>query len=176
MTEPRDIAHHAADELTQDGDTYSLAEDVDDETTRFLRLKIEPDQDTQPFQEYDCWGRIDYDGRPNDYGHPSRPEGFDGNAERLWLDQNGGPVWWQPPTGDYEVKRSDPQWESFRRHVIDLASYGMCGVIVELCDGEDAYHRPIVVKTASLWGIEVMYDRDYLAEVVRELVEEVLAD
>ena len=142
--------------------------------TRTLRLKIEPDQDSNPFQEWECWGKIDYDGRPNDYGHRTRPDRFDGNAERLWLDQNGGSVWWQPPTGDYEVKRTDPQWETFRRHVIELASYGMVGLVVELLDGEDAYGRPIVVGTASLWGIEPFPDREYVAEVVGELVAEVL--
>jgi hypothetical protein len=95
-----------------------------------------------------------------------RPDDFDGNAEKLWLSSDF--VWWQPPP---DVPRTSEHFAAFRSQVRSLAEYGYCGVIVELLDGEDAYHRPIVREVASLWGIDSL-DNGYLREVVGDLLSE----
>ena len=87
----------------------------------------------------------------NDYGYYPRPDGFDGNAEKLSYG-NGDCVWWQPHSDG--PKRGTPEFEQERKHVRDLLEFGMCGFILELLEGKDAYRQPIVTKVASLWGIE----------------------
>ena len=159
--------HPAIAELTGDGDTFEL------EDGRTLRLKVEPDDDSSIMDEQGegVWcGRLAWVNRDRWTGHDApRPDGFDGRARKLQRN-SGDPIWWQPPE-DLDADNI----VAMSKTLLDLLEYGYCGVIVELCDGEDAYHRPIVVKTASLWGIEPFPDKDYLAEVVRELVEEVLS-
>lgn len=160
------------DALTQEGDTFELGDG------RTLRLRFEPD-DINPFDEFDTYGKVAHF-PTNTYGYDQagmrsnfRPDGFDGNAEKLWPPQNGDPVWWQPPSW---VKRSDPGFAELRTNVCDLLAFGMQGVLVELLDGEDAYRRPIARGVAALWGLEPFIDRAYLRTVVGELVDEVLAD
>lgn len=150
-------------QLTDSGDIL----DLDD--GRRLRLLIEPD-DIDPFAEFDVYGKAaSVGGRTNDYGYHVRPHGFNGNAEKIWI--SGDQVWWQPPD---DVKRTDEGFDEFRSHVIELLTFGMTGVVLEVLQGEDAYSRPIVVKVASLWGIDSL-DNGYLAEVLGELYEEVMS-
>ena len=157
--------------LTDDGDTFDL------EDGRTLVLRVLPDEHGDPF-DFDCYGAIapytgpwDRDGlRTN-----GRPADFDGNAEIIWLQQNGGPVWWQPPK---DVKRSDPGFDDLRRTVNDLASFGMVGYVVELLAPEaaaDHYGRRPVLEAASLWGVEPFADAAYVTSIVADLVGEVLA-
>jgi hypothetical protein len=147
--------------LEDDGDTLTL------DDGRVLRLKIEVDQDAS-INDFDCYGRVNMERiRRNDYGHEMRPDGFTGNAEKLWYG-NDGPWWWEPPV---DVKRSDPVFKSLRDNVRELLEFGFKGVILELLQGEDAYHRPIVVESASLWGIDSL-DNGYIHEVVSELADE----
>ena len=148
-------------QLQDDGDTLELDE------TRALRLRIEVDQDAN-INDFDCYGRVNDERlRTNGYGYKMRPEGFTGNAEKLWWG-NDGPWWWEPPA---DVKRTDPSFREFRVTVCQLLAYGFKGVTLELLEGRDAYGRPIVTRTASLWGIDSL-DNGYLAEVVGELVAE----
>ena len=67
--------------------------------------------------------------------------------------------------------RGTPEFAEFRRLVLDLLEYGYKGVTLELCDGTDAYGRPVVRDVASLWGIDSL-DNGYLAEVISELAGE----
>lgn len=153
------------DALTSDGDTF----DLDDERT--LRLRIRPDEDARPFEEYDCYGRVAYvDDRWHRTRDP-RPSDMDGNAEKISDGRNTW--WWQPPA---DVKRADPGFVDFRNHVKDVLAYGMVGVVVELTEGHDAYGRAIVRDVASLWGIEPFPTTGYLREVISNLVAELKED
>jgi hypothetical protein len=80
-------------------------------------------------------------------------------------------VWWQPPADG--PKRGTPEFASERRHVLELLEYGMCGFVLELLEGDDAYNDPIVTRVASLWGIEPFPDRDFQQEIVRDLWREI---
>lgn len=155
-------------DLMHDGDTLELGDGV------MLRLRVEPD-DIDPFENADCYGKIapvERD-RYNGYnGEKDRPDGFDGNAEKLHVPGNGGAVWWQPHPES--PKRGTDEFKRERKNILDLLEYGCCGFVLELCDGEDAYHRPIVRHVASLWGIEP-FPGDYAHEVVRDLYAEIEA-
>jgi hypothetical protein len=147
--------------LTDDGDTVDL------EDGRTARLLISPD-DINPFDEFDCYGKVSPIARRSmDQGLP-RPPGFDGNAEKLYACGTDA-FWWQPPADG--PKRGTEEFAQERRLVIDLASWGMKRVALEILDGTDAYGRPIVVNVASLGGIDSLED-GYLAEVVSELAAE----
>ena len=148
--------------LQDDGDTLTL------DDGRVLRLKIVVDQDAS-INDFDGYGKV-YDGPPlrrNDMGYYDRPEGFTGNAEKLWFG-NDGPWWWEPPA---DVRRSDPGFRKFRDDVCELLAFGFKGVILELCEGTDFYGRYVVQNVASLWGIDSL-DNGYLTEVVSELADE----
>lgn len=146
--------------MEDDGDTLEL------EDGRVLRLKIEVDQDTELSDFPDCYGTIG-DSRRNDGGNEIRPEGFTGNAEKLWYG-NYGPWWWEPPT---DLKRTDPVFKSLRDQVRELLAFGFKGVILELLSTCDGCGRSQVVKGASLWGIDSL-DNGYIHEVVSELADE----
>lgn len=146
--------------LTSDGDTLDISEG------RTLRLKVWSD-DQDPFREYEVYGRLAWaDRNSNPEGH--RPDIFDGNAEKIRHD-----AWWQPPTDG--PRRGTPEFDQFRALVRDLIEYGMHGVTLEVLQGEDAYYRPIVVEVASLGGIDSL-ENNYLAEVVKELADELGID
>lgn len=156
-------------QLTQDGDTLELPDG------RTLRVRVEPDQDYNPFEDFDIYGRIsdlrwgpDNRSLENVYGNLERPHDFDGNAEKI--DIISGRIWWQPPKDG--PKRGTPEFREWRSFIIDLASYGGVGVILELLDEvPDAYGQPVVRHTASLWGIDSL-DDGYITEVVRDLAHE----
>lgn len=155
------------DALTEDGDTFELADG------RTLALKFEPDEGTTVEDDGDWYGHIApvRDGY-NDYGTRwPRPDGFDGNAEKIWTRSDAW--WWQPPA---EVKRADEGFAALRAALVDLLEYGYSGIVLELRDGSDAYGRPIVRNVASLWGIEPFPDASFVREVVDGLLEEVMPD
>jgi len=153
-----------ASDMTDDGDTVELF----DGTT--LRLRIEADQDYNGFDEADCYGRIGIDRADYYYGRARRPEGFDGNAEKV--STIGGPMWWQPPT---DVKRTDEGFAALRSLVSDLASFGWHIITVEHCEGVDAYGRGIVRGVASLGGIDSVDDAT-VRDIVADLIDEATAD
>lgn len=151
------------DKLRHDGDTYDLPDG------RMIRLRIEPDHDASINDAPDFYGRLADADRGQD-----RPHAFDGNAEKMWLQQNGGCVWWQPPK---DVRRTDEGFAALRRLVNDVASFGFVGYVVELVGPEtdaDAYgHRPVVAFD-SLWGIEAMVDDAYARTIIGELLDQVM--
>jgi hypothetical protein len=138
--------------LTDNGDTLDLGDG------RTLRLLIKPDEDAS-INDYDADGRVD--------ASKERPADFDGNAEKLHMGDYT--LWWQPPADS--PKRGTPEFEEMRRHVLELIEFGFYGVVLEVLQGTDAYDRPIVTHSASLWAIESL-ERDYLATVVGELATE----
>jgi hypothetical protein len=151
--------------LTDDGDTLQL------DDGRVLRLKIEVDTDAS-INDSDCWGKV-YDGpalRRNDMGYYPRPDGFTGNAERLWYG-NDGPWWWEPPA---DIKRGTPAFDEMRQQVRELLAWGFKVVTLELPSTCDRCGRSQVVESASLWGIDSL-DNGYIHEVVSELADELIA-
>lgn len=151
--------------LYDDSDTATLTDG------RTVRLRIEPDQDTD-IQDYEAYGSVAWV-RPHPYrvGHDQRPEGFDGNAEKLWTCENGSECfWWQPPT-DLVHGRGTPEFASLRQLVRELVTWGFKSVGVEVLDGTDAYDRPIVVDAAWIGGVDSV-DDGYLAELVSDLLGE----
>jgi hypothetical protein len=150
-------------DLREDGDFIGLGDG------RALRLRIEPD-DVNPFDDDEFFGRIGWPVR-DDGGRDRRPQGFDGNAEKVTINRDA--AWWQPPAD--APKRSDPEFAKLRRHAIDLAEYGYSIVTLELLGGEDGYGRPIVLEVASLGAVDLVdFDpnHEYLTEVVGDLASE----
>jgi hypothetical protein len=152
-------------ELDEDGATFALADG------RSLRLRIGPD-DVNPFDETDIYGAIGWSVPNVVTGRDQRPDGFTGNAEKLY--DRGGPVWWEPPA-DGPARTDRVEFAKFRRLVRDLLECGWSIVTLELLQGADAYGRPIVRAAASLAGLEPSCDSDYLADVLGDLLDEVTA-
>lgn len=149
-------------ELSDDGDVIDL------EGGRKLRLRVEADDmPSMPLQDHgDCWGKTSqyvYDYR-NGRSEP-RPEGFNGNAEKIQVGR-GEWAWWQPPD---DVKRGTPEFRKLRDSVRDLCEFGFRSVGLELLEGEDAYYRPIVRDAEWLGGIEPFPDDAYRREVMGDL-------
>lgn len=149
------------EELTDDGDTFELSDG------RTLRLRIEPDAGTT-INDFDCYGKMSK--YAFDYvhdAHAPRPDGFNGNAEKIQVDR-GYWVWWQPPD---DIPRSSEQFSEFRRMVRDLLEIGFYQVGLELLDGTDAYGRPIVVKQEWLGGVDSI-EEDHLADILSDMLAE----
>lgn len=158
----KEIAMVDLTKLAHDGDTLELPD------RRSLRLRIVPDEHTT-INDFDSFGRIEWCERPVLTGHAARPDGFDGNAEKLWAEQNGGQFWWQPPA---DVPRTSEHFGALRRIVIDVVTYGYAVYMLELLEGTDAYGAPIVRDVASLWGIEPFADAEYVHTIVCDLAHE----
>ena len=159
MTDTLDL-----DALDSDGATLDLGDG-----TYSLRLRIEPDLDSG-INDYECYGKIStgyrYGDRDRNGNYIGRPDGFDGNAEKLGL--QGAWCWWQPPS---DVKRGTPEFNELRSLVHSLAEYGF---YVELLHGVDAYKRPIVIDMDVVGGVDsVSYSN--IRDLVGELVGEVTA-
>ena len=147
-------------DLTDDGDTV----DLDDGRT--LRLRVEFDQDTT-INDFDCYGKTER--YCHDYwreGRTLRPDDFTGNAEKIQVDR-GLWIWWEPPADG--PKRGTPEFRQFRGTVTDLVSYGFVLVGLELCEGTDAYNRPVVVDVTWLGGVERSGVTDTLPDLMSEL-------
>lgn len=146
--------------LTNDGDTLELADG------RTLRLRFEPDPDSS-INDYDSDGRVEWT-RNNDYG-AVRPDGFTGRA-RILEKHLGSSLWWEP----YEDLTEDQiRSEEFRIH--QLVEYGFNVVFLELCDGEDAFGRPVVKEYETLgmveWDASGAYLKDILEGMLAEMEE-----
>lgn len=154
--------------LDDDGATYKL----DDERT--LRLRIEPDPFMSVMDDTDFYGSLAFAdvGHRNDYGRRERPDGFNGNAERLSATHSYDAMWWQPPP---DVKRGTETFHKVRSALLELLECGYSIVTVELLHGTDGYGRPIVERVASLGGVEpFQYGDGTLAEILSDLLLEVL--
>ena len=77
--------------------------------------------------------------------------------------------------GDPYEGLTEKQIRSEASRIRDLVMFGFVGIIVELLEGTDAYGRPIVIGTESLWGIKWDVDDEYKAEVISGLCMELLA-
>lgn len=71
-----------------------------------------------------------------------------------------------------DLGSSDPHFSDLRQQVRELLAFGFKVLILELCEGTDYYGKPIVVNSASIWGIEAMTDDKYIQDIVRELADE----
>ncbi len=131
---------------------------------RLIRCRIVPDEFTA-VNDFDVYGRA----ACVELNESRRPEGFTGNAEKLSYG-NEGPWWWEPPA---DVKRSDEGFAELRECVRELLAFGFSTVVVELCDGVDAYGHPVVVDVEALSAVDTT-DPAYVGEVSRELVSELL--
>lgn len=151
-------------QLSHDGSVLKL------DDGRILRLRVEVDEDTT-INDDDFYGKTEaYSHRYiGEEGHTKRPTDFTGNAQKIEVDR-GYWMWWEPPTDG--PKRGTPEFTKLRHQVTDLLRDGFKGVVLELCQGTDAYHRPIVVDVAQLWGIDST-DDGYLVEIVSELWGEI---
>ena len=148
--------------LSSDGDTITL------DDGRILRLRIEPDewQDISDFG--DCYGMAAWTEKDRCTGRDKpRPQGYDGRAQKLRL-HHGNKLWWQPPADIEDVS-------ALRRLVLDILEYGMSVYRLELCEGFDAYGRPIVQDFATLGCVEPFADGDYAQEIVEDLTDQLLA-
>jgi hypothetical protein len=136
---------------------------------RSLRLRVELDDWAQPGDDDFHGSFAPVDHRTNAYGYSRRPDGFDGNSEKLWVGRSDE-VWWQPPKNG--PKRGTPEFDVFRRNVRDLMEFGYQVMTVELVDGADCYGRGTVLAAESLCGIEPYADAGYRREIVAELAAE----
>lgn len=156
------LVEQASEALDEDGATFDLGDG------RTLRLRVEPD-DVNPFDEVDAYGKVEPVGRRLvERGFARRPDGFDGGACKLSYDR-GEQVWWQPP-------RDVPAdaMPALRRLVVDLLEHGWSVVIVELlADHVDAVGHRVVVETASLGAVDDV-TQPYLAEIVRDLLSDLV--
>jgi hypothetical protein len=160
--------------LSADGDTVQLA------GGRMLRLKILPDENYS-INEYDSDGKVSdahrYADGNLDNGGAQRPDGFDGGAVKIEVGQDSW-AWWQPCKD--AVYPTPEDFEKDKRRVSNLCQYGFVGVRLEVCEGEDAYHRPIVRQEASVWGeewdcMENSYGQEIIGDLAAELGVEIPA-
>jgi hypothetical protein len=140
--------------------------EIDDWT---IRCKVEPEE----CSVHDFWCDEAY-GPISEYAYDyhrdsaqERPSNMDGSAVKLQVER-GMWMWWQAPP-DFKIHTEE--WRKLRDHVNDLLSFGFMSVGVELCHGEDAYHRPIVVDCAWLGGVDST-DDNYLASIISDLLHE----
>jgi hypothetical protein len=154
--------------LADDGDTLEL------DDGRMLRLRVRHDEFFS-INDFDCYGETEPYSHRYDYDeqYAPRPAHFTGNAEKIECDR-GYWIWWEPPAD--APKRGTDEFARFRSHVIDLIRDGFYVVTLELCEGTDAYGRPIVVDMASIGGCAFEHGPDGYkpADVVRDLIVEVL--
>jgi hypothetical protein len=149
-------------ELQDDGDTLTL------DDGRVLRLKVEPDDCARIEDDEDFFGKFAAPVKNRDTGREDRPVGFTGNAEKLHYGPGYYSIWWEPPR---DIKRSDEHFKEFRSTVLDILENGYCIIGLEILQGEDAYHRPIVVAAEFLGGND-SWSVEHIQEVVRDLAGE----
>lgn len=158
------LAEHEIDKLSDA--TYGAPSVVYLSDGRLVRSELVPDQHSE-ISDFDFYGGLKWQRNVND--HAVRPDGFDGNAEiieKTW-DQS---LWWQPPI---DVERNTPAYTTLRSLVVDILNYGFWGIVLELCDGEDAYGKPIVKHYASIWGLEPTVSVEDLKFIIQDLWSEI---
>lgn len=146
-------------DLTDDGDTLALSD-------RFsLRLDIRPDEDTR-ISDFDCYGKIEWTSARNDYGWPSRPDGFDGAARIVERDR-GSVLWWQPWEGasEEDARKFLPTLGDLIRFGFDLIGLTL---VESVTDSTGSAHEVDVV-TEWLGGVEAMVDDAYRTEILDDL-------
>ena len=157
--ETMDRQRELIDSLVAD-DSYELPDG------RMLRLIEEPDPFTDIRDYADCYGIVEWIA-PGRRQH-ERPATFDGAAYKIWA--GGDTYWWQPPA---DLKGNPDGIRAARRAVCDLLQYGTSILRLELCEGADAYGRPIVREFAVIGGIEFSVTYGVKADYVADLVAEI---
>lgn len=159
------LADIAAD-LASDGDEVELPDG------RTVRLSIEADSDASVMGDGDWYGALAWSEESSwSRWRAPRPDGFDGNAEIIRPTQGHDELWWQPPA---DMARGTDAFDKLRATLCDVLDYGYVWASVEVFTHRDIYGRGCVENVASLGGIEAMYDAGYMAEVVGDLLAEVL--
>lgn len=141
-------------------------ETVDLPNGQTLRLRRDYDYDTT-INDYDYLGKVE-PVRRCDYGYPhaERPKGFDGSA-RIMRTRDGN-YWWQPP--DCFATYTPDVQRAIWRGACDVVEFGYYVYIVELCEDQDAYRRPIVREVQSLGGIEPKLSHDDEVSMIETVV------
>lgn len=175
MTTTRDMETMAgiATQLVDELCGYSIHSDtasvtLDDGTV--LRITKEIDEDWNIIENDEFYGQLEWTS-----ARAERPHPFNGNAEKLPVHTSARStaLWWQPPQ---DVKRTDDTFWKLRRRVIDIVNgdiYAM-GVVVTARTPCGACGGHSQEKTASIWGVESDTDNLYLADLVQDLLTEVL--
>lgn len=130
---------------------------------RILRLKEEADQHTTVHDFTDNFGEVAHTDYDRDTGlRKPRPAAFDGKARIIRT--YDGEYWWQPPDG-----YTDEGLALTLNVLTDILSYGFREYTLELCEGSDAYGRPIVIGYATMAGIEPFIKPDDLSWLLHDL-------
>jgi hypothetical protein len=140
----------------------SLVADKVYELPNGYQLKIvEKGDDCTDLNDFDCYGKVKYS--------DTRPDGFDGSAEKI-----GRNLWWQPYREGRKVYRD------CRKTVIDICEYGFRLMGLQLfgpaVDEVGNSHR---VCIASQWisGIEPLISTEYELDLVKNtLLPELVYD
>ena len=137
------------------------------------RAKIGPDEyrNIMDGDDGDWFGALAWAETDQRTGHHTRPDGFDGGAVKLRVGRSYDAVWWQPPA---DIAKDPGHVATMRATIMALIEYGYSVVTVERLAGTDAYGRGIVVAVESMGGVEAMASTDYLADVIGELLHEVV--
>lgn len=158
---------HPLDTLTDDGDTHTLPDG------RTLRVRILPDHDYRVTDDSDWFGALAPVTLDRCTGwHDGRPAGFDGAAVII-TDHHGDRWWWQAPD---DVRANPDRMTAMRACLVDALTYGASVVMLDLCDGTDAFGAPIVRHYVCIGGVLDAYDTDVLREVLSDLLDDLCND
>lgn len=131
-----------------------------------LNLKEQPDDYTTIEDFVDCYGKVVQRNRHRYSGYgEQRPYEFDGKAEVIrtfdceW--------WWQPPS---DITKE--QIATMRSTVREILDWGFKTLVLEVCEGKDAYGKDIVRDYTTLGGIEPLLDDDYTIDIVQDMVQD----
>jgi len=134
---------------------------------RILRLRVRGDEYTRLEDDGDWFGAVEW--VPYAGGLPgNRPHTMNGAAEVLDRTRYSQ-LWWQPPT---DAVKDATLRKSLKRSIEMIMAYGYSEYVLELCEGRDAYGRPIVTNMTSRGGIEPTYDSEFIDEIVAEMMSE----
>ena len=178
-----------AAELTDDGDKIDWVHPDDDGVWTF-RLRIEHDdlavedmEDPEVFGRYEC--------RRYDEHSDHRPAGFTGAAVKIQDDANQGYYYWYEPPADLRRFKGSgfatiEEWEKAKernlRYVRNMLSWGYIQIGVEVTHTRpDGYQHEWsewlggVESSTGLWGEELADHNNYVAEIVKQQLDELIA-
>ena len=163
---------YTTEQIRDFAEALALHETHDLPTGQTLRLRRDHDHDLT-INNFDYLGKVEPVKPDRYYGcypHAERPQGFDGSARIMRTRYEN--YWWQPPDG-YATYESDVQ-RAIWRGACDVVEFGYYVYAVELCEGQDAYRRPIVRAVEALGGIEPMLSHDDEVSVIHDILYRLL--